>query len=296
MNGVSLRNTPPNKRPLNTVFQSYALFPHMTVAKNIAYGLEAQGLDRDRIRRRVGEMLDLIQLLELETRYPGQLSGGQRQRVAIARALAPRPEVLLLDESLSALDRQLRKDMQKELKRIQRDTGVTFLFVTHDQDEAMAMSDTMAILNQGSVVQVGTPLDLYRAPNSRFVAGFIGDTNFIKAKVTDSRTLKVGDQTLTSHHGLPVGECVELAIRPEAISLDPDGSRTAGLDALIIETRLTGGALECVMLLQDGQRVDARLPVIQLGDAPDASTAARLYFDLAATPSFPLSPPSPPHE
>jgi spermidine/putrescine transport system ATP-binding protein len=174
---------PPFKRPVNTVFQNYALFPHMTVAQNIGFGLEMLGKPRPEIDERVTQMLRLVRMEELRNRRTSQISGGQQQRVALARALAPRPKVLLLDEPLSALDFKLRKDMQIELKRLQHETGITFIFVTHDQEEALTMSDRIAVMSRGRILQIGSPRDIYDRPAERFVANFIGDTNFLEGKV-----------------------------------------------------------------------------------------------------------------
>ncbi len=174
---------PPFKRMINTVFQNYALFPHMTVAENIAFGLEMQGKPDKEIKQTVGRMLELVKMEVLQNRQVSQISGGQQQRVALARALAPNPKVLLLDEPLSALDQKLRKEMQSELKRLQGETGITFIFVTHDQEEALTMSDRIAVMNEGQILQIGTPHEIYRQPSERFVADFIGETNFLKAEV-----------------------------------------------------------------------------------------------------------------
>jgi spermidine/putrescine transport system ATP-binding protein len=187
--GEDIAVLPPYKRPVNTVFQNYALFPHITVAQNIGFGLEMLGKPRAEIEARVNEMLKLVRMEDLAQRKTSQISGGQQQRVALARALAPRPKVLLLDEPLSALDYKLRKDMQIELKRLQHETGITFIFVTHDQEEALTMSDRIAVMNKGKILQVGSPHDIYQAPTSRFVANFIGETNFLKN--TKGQTLAV---------------------------------------------------------------------------------------------------------
>jgi len=183
LHGADISPLPPFKRPVNTVFQNYALFPHMTVAGNIGFGLEMLGKPRAEINARVDEMLRLVRMDELKNRETSQISGGQQQRVALARALAPSPEVLLLDEPLSALDLKLRKEMQIELKRLQHQTGITFVFVTHDQEEALTMSDRIAVMNKGRILQVGAPRDIYDRPAERFVANFIGDTNFLQAEV-----------------------------------------------------------------------------------------------------------------
>ncbi|MDE2447193.1 MAG: ABC transporter ATP-binding protein [Alphaproteobacteria bacterium] len=181
--GEDIAVLPPYKRPVNTVFQSYALFPHMTVAQNIGFGLEMQGKPRDEIKARVAEMLKLVRMEPMKDRRTSQISGGQQQRVALARALAPKPKVLLLDEPLSALDYKLRKDMQIELKRLQTETGITFIFVTHDQEEALTMSDRIAVMSKGNILQVGSPRDIYDRPAVRFVADFIGETNFLSGNV-----------------------------------------------------------------------------------------------------------------
>ncbi len=183
LHGQDIAPLPPFKRPVNTVFQSYALFPHMTVAQNIAFGLEMLGKPRAEISARVAEMLRLVRMEALKDRRTSQISGGQQQRVALARALAPQPKVLLLDEPLSALDYKLRKEMQIELKRLQNETGITFIFVTHDQEEALTMSDRIAVMSSGKILQVGSPWDIYDRPAVRFVADFIGETNFLDADV-----------------------------------------------------------------------------------------------------------------
>ena len=174
---------PPHKRPVNMVFQNYALFPHLTVAQNIAFGLEMLNKTKGEISKTVDEMLHLVRMADLGSRSVSQLSGGQAQRVALARALAPRPRVLLLDEPLSALDRKLRKNMQIELKRLQHETGITFIFVTHDQEEALTMSDRIAVMNHACVLQVGIPQKIYDNPADRFVAGFVGESNFLEAEL-----------------------------------------------------------------------------------------------------------------
>ena len=184
LHGEDIAAMPPFKRPINTVFQNYALFPHMTVAENIGFGLKMLGQSKDKVDARVGEMLKLVRMEHLAKRATSQLSGGQQQRVALARALAPAPKVLLLDEPLSALDYKLRKEMQIELKRLQAETGITFVFVTHDQEEALTMSDRIAVMQSGKILQIGSPRDIYDRPANRFVADFIGETNFLKGKIT----------------------------------------------------------------------------------------------------------------
>ena len=195
LEGQALEGLPPFKRPVNTVFQSYALFPHLSVAQNIAFGLEESRKPKTEIAARVEEMLNLVKLEGFASRKPAQLSGGQQQRVALARALANSPKVLLLDESLSALDLKLRKEMQLELKRLQHATGITFVFVTHDQEEALTMSDRLAVMKDGRIEQIGTPTEIYDHPRSKYVADFIGDTNFLEGKIKDSR-VKIGNLLL----------------------------------------------------------------------------------------------------
>lgn len=222
LHGQDLVGLPPYKRAVNTVFQSYALFPHMTVAENLAFGLEMHHVPRREIEQRVQEMLALVKLEDYGRRKPAQLSGGQQQRVALARALANHPKVLLLDEPLSALDLKLRKEMQIELKRLQNETGITFVFVTHDQEEALTMSDRIAVMNAGKVLQSGTPREIYEQPDNRFVADFIGETNLMVAEVV-AVDGKYSDYRLDS--GAVVRGCsrdeakegvrVTLALRPE---------------------------------------------------------------------------------
>ena len=231
IDGQAVGHLPPFRRPVNTVFQSYALFPHLTVAENIAFGLEMRGADRATIARRVAEMIELVKLGGLSGRRPAQLSGGQQQRVALARALANRPRVLLLDEPLSALDLKLRKEMQIELKKLQLETGITFVFVTHDQEEALTMSDRLAVMSGGKILQIGTPTAIYEHPTRRFVADFIGDTNFLPATVTGLHT-GIAQVRLASGAVLPasapsgigVGSTVTVAVRPERVSLVPAGA------------------------------------------------------------------------
>ena len=229
LSGNDVTHLPPNRRNVNIVFQDYALFPHMTVAKNIAFGLELKGLASAQIHKRVMELLGLVQLEGYADRMPAQLSGGQRQRVALMRALAPDPDVLLLDEPLSALDAKLRQQMQIELKSIQEKTGKTFIFVTHDQEEALTMSDTIVIMNNGRIEQMGDPHALYSRPENRFVANFIGETNFMKGTVTaiENKVAVLrweGEEVRATiiAHPATVGETATVAVRPEAIICSAD--------------------------------------------------------------------------
>ncbi|MCT4957862.1 ABC transporter ATP-binding protein, partial [Pseudomonas aeruginosa] len=229
--GERMEGLPPFRRPVNTVFQSYALFPHMSVAENIGFGLEMQGRPRTEIDATVSRMLELVKLPEVGKRRADQLSGGQQQRIALARALASRPKVLLLDESLSALDLKLRKEMQIELKRLQHETGITFIFVTHDQEEALTMSDRIAVMSKGKVLQVGTPSDIYEAPLNRAVADFIGETNFLEGQA-DADGVRLADgQRLAAT--TPGSGAVTLAIRPERTELAADGQLEGVLENVV---------------------------------------------------------------
>ena len=253
LSGKDITNIPPNQRRVNTVFQSYALFPHLSVADNIAFGLEMLGRPKSEIKPRVEEMLELVQLDQMAKRKPAMLSGGQQQRVALARALAPGPEVLLLDEPLSALDLKLRKEMQLELKRLQTETGITFVFVTHDQEEALTMSDRIGVMRAGKLQQVGGPREIYNGPVNRFVADFIGETNFLTGQMANGRvTLRTGE---TLDVAAPGSGEVTLAIRPEQIRIDPDGPLTATLT----QTVYFGTDTHCHLALKDGTEVVARL-------------------------------------
>ncbi|MBG6526761.1 ABC transporter ATP-binding protein [Pseudomonas aeruginosa] len=229
--GEHMEGLPPFRRPVNTVFQSYALFPHMSVAENIGFGLEMQGRPRSEIDATVSRMLDLVKLPEVGKRRADQLSGGQQQRIALARALASRPKVLLLDESLSALDLKLRKEMQIELKRLQHETGITFIFVTHDQEEALTRSDRIAVMSKGKVLQVGTPSDIYEAPLNRAGADFIGETNFLEGQAAADGVRLAAGQRLAAT--TPGSGAVTLAIRPERTELAADGQLEGVLENIV---------------------------------------------------------------
>ncbi|MCB4769787.1 ABC transporter ATP-binding protein [Ancylobacter sp. Lp-2] len=236
LDGQDIAGLPPFKRPINTVFQSYALFPHLTVWENVAFGLQMLGRPKAEISSRVGEMLKLVHLDEMAQRRTDQISGGQAQRVALARALAPAPKVLLLDEPLSALDYKLRKEMQIELKRLQHETGITFVFVTHDQEEALTMSDRIAVMSKGKVRQVGSPWDIYDKPAERFVADFIGETNFLTAAVSGVSNgvaqvkLKSGaDIVATVAEGFQPKNEATIVVRPEHARAVPQGGQLSGM-------------------------------------------------------------------
>ena len=220
--GVRINDVPPYQRQINTVFQKYALFPHLNVFENIAFGLRMQKLPEAEIRQRVMEMLETVSLKGFEHRRPDALSGGQQQRVAIARALVNRPKVLLLDEPLAALDLKLRKDMQIELKRIQQQVGITFIYVTHDQEEALTMSDTIVVMDKGSIQQIGTPEDIYNEPKNAFVADFIGESNIIDGTMPEDNVVQMyGKRFPCLDGGFAPNEAVDVVIRPEDIDIVP---------------------------------------------------------------------------
>ncbi|MBK5513886.1 MULTISPECIES: ABC transporter ATP-binding protein [unclassified Pseudomonas] len=268
--GENIADRPPFERPVNTVFQHYALFPHMTIAENLAFGLESHPmgkvLKKHQITDRVREMLALVQMERFAARKPAQLSGGQQQRVALARALAPHPKVLLLDEPLSALDLKLRQAMREELKTIQAKTGITFIFVTHDQEEALTMSDRIAVLSEGEVQQVGRPEDIYERPRNRFVADFIGETNFIESTVTRVEA-DLAWFAGPAGHPLPaqpcsdvrVGATVTLSVRPERLHLVPVGTEGA-LPCRVDAQIYLGTDLQYQVSLSDGSRLTVRTP------------------------------------
>ncbi|WP_067220405.1 ABC transporter ATP-binding protein [Stappia indica] len=227
LDGQNLAGVPPYKRPVNMMFQSYALFPHMSVEANVAFGLKQEGMPKDQITARVEEMLKLVKLQDFAKRKPHQLSGGQRQRVALARSLAKKPKVLLLDEPLGALDRKLREETQFELTDLQYELGMTFLIVTHDQEEAMTMADRIAVMDRGRIIQIATPAEIYELPNSRFVADFIGDINLMECKVTAKdgdicrmTSVEFGCEIEVMHPvEAGIGDTVWFAIRPEKVRI-----------------------------------------------------------------------------
>jgi spermidine/putrescine transport system ATP-binding protein len=238
LQGTPVGDTPPYERNVNTVFQSYALFPHMSVFDNIAFGLRMKRLPREQITRRVGRMLDIVELPGYERRLPHQLSGGEQQRIGVARALVNEPTVLLLDEPLGALDLKVRKRMQLELKRIHREVGITFIYVTHDQEEALVLSDRVAVMNRGRIEQVDTTFNIYEQPRTLFVADFIGESNALPGNVAaldNGLAVKVGDSVLRSRRldvPLGVGTPVHVVVRPEKITIVPAGQHTTNSNRL----------------------------------------------------------------
>jgi len=254
---------PPYKRDVNTVFQSYALFPHMSIEDNVAFGLERRRVPKEELRGRVAEMLELVGLSGFGKRKPKQLSGGQQQRVALGRALVNHPRVLLLDEPLGALDLKLRKQMQMELKRIQNEVGITFVHVTHDQEEAMTMADTIAVMNHGRIEQLGPPGDLYEAPATAFVAGFLGASNLLPGTVEGSEGVRLDTGELIRAHVNGRTGPVAAGVRPEKITLGPGGGANE-LRGTIAETAYIGVATQLVVSTSAGtvevfaQNIDSR--------------------------------------
>ena len=269
----------PERRPVNMVFQSYALFPHLSVFDNVAFGLRRRKVPDADVRRRVGATLELVRLTGYDRRGPGELSGGQQQRVALARALVCEPTVLLLDEPLGALDLKLRRQLQVELKRVQVEVGITFVYVTHDQEEALALSDRIAVMNGGRIEQLGTPEELYDRPRTRFVADFIGTTNLLAGTVVSVAgdgailELEAGGRCVVGADGLAPGEAVEIAVRPEALELVPRpagdpgaaGGANAGswLRGMIEQSAYLGMSISYQVRTDGGPRVVASVPRMQ---------------------------------
>ena len=269
LDGADISGLPPHRRPVNMMFQSYALFPHLTVEGNIAFGLKQDGMPKAEIAARVREMLTLVRLEGFGIRKPHQLSGGQRQRVALARALAKRPRVLLLDEPLSALDRKLREDTRFELMELQENLGLTFVIVTHDQEEAMTLADRIGVMNGGQLAQVATPSDIYERPNSRWVADFIGDVNLIEGRVVSStpgqtiiENAAAGRLRVAQATDAVVGANIAVALRPEKIQLDTTAPRPSDENCFagrVTEIGYLGGVSIFKVKLDNGLDMKARV-------------------------------------
>ncbi|HEX5188418.1 MAG TPA: ABC transporter ATP-binding protein [Streptosporangiaceae bacterium] len=269
LDGQDIAGTPPSKRPVNTVFQSYALFPHLRVFDNVAFGLRRAGVAKADVKRRVGEVLELVQLSSYASRKPGLLSGGQQQRVALARALVLQPAVLLLDEPLGALDAKLRRQLQVELKQLQNQVGITFVYVTHDQEEALTMSDRIAVINQGKVEQAASPQDLYEEPANAFVADFLGVSNLMDATVAgpsaggNGAEVRLSDNFSVDVRGGDVGHRgqAKVVIRPERIGVEPAGSPGPNrLPGLLTNVVYHGSSLQLAIQLASGHAVTAVVP------------------------------------
>ena len=305
LDGVDVSKVPPNRRDVNTVFQQYALFPHMNVFDNVAFGPQSKKIDKATIKKRVSEMLEVVRLTEFASRRPAQLSGGQQQRVALARALVNLPKALLLDEPLGALDLKLRHAMQFELKRIQREVGITFIYVTHDQEEALTMSDRIAVMSEGRVEQIGTPTEIYDNPASVFVAGFIGQANLWPATTTarataDATVRALGGATLTGTcnvPGLSADSAATLMVRPERISIfiDQPGDSMQSVSATVTDLTFQGPTVRLALAAADGSPIiatidpDADLPLLRPGDRVWASWAKDAACVLPSAPDQPHS-------
>ncbi|KUP90823.1 ABC transporter ATP-binding protein [Tritonibacter horizontis] len=285
--GDEIADLPPNKRPVNTVFQNYALFPQMTVLDNVAFGLEMRGQSRPESRRAAGEMLELVQLSDFASRRPAQLSGGQQQRVALARALAPKPKVLLLDEPLSALDLKLRKAMQMELKHLQRETGITFIFVTHDQEEALTMSDRIAVMSAGALQQLGAARDIYERPHNMFVADFIGETNLLEVTVREVRDGRAicslgGGHILSgkSDQEVRIGARVHISVRPERLFMSDAPTDAEGLRGRVRENIFAGTDITTLVDLDEGPNLVVRTSNSDRGNKRIFEPGSAVYVNM----------------
>lgn len=278
--GQDIARLEPNLRPVNTVFQHYALFPHMSVLDNVAFGLKMKGIDAPARRARAEKMLQMVHLSAFADRLPSQLSGGQQQRVALARALAPEPKVLLLDEPLSALDLKLRQAMRVELKQLQEQTGITFIFVTHDQEEALTMSDRIAVMSAGRVQQIGTAREIYEAPENRFVADFIGETNLLEvdvASVSNGRATVIlpGGKRITCPSSSSTSGRHHLSIRPERLSISDSGDLTATVERVVY----LGTDLQVISHLEGGQPISLRLQNAARVSLPEPGQRIGLHLE-----------------
>ncbi|MDE3176748.1 MAG: ABC transporter ATP-binding protein [Pseudomonadota bacterium] len=284
IDGRDVTPLPAHKRKLGLVFQSYALFPHLTVAENVAFGLRRQGIRGDDLRRRVDEALALVRLDLLGGRTPRQLSGGQQQRVALARSIAPRPTLLLLDEPLSNLDASLRDEMQFEIKRLQRELNITSLFVTHDQSEALSMSDRVCVLDQGVVQQIGAPDEIYRRPMNSFVAGFIGRSNRLRGRVEDSQAegtrirLPDGALVISAVRGAAAGAEVDVIIRRQAVKISAR-LNAAGLPARVVLRSFSGERVERIVRLEGGTELISECDIGALLEDPPIDADVRVSID-----------------
>ena len=282
LDGKDITRLEPEKRDVNTVFQNYALFPHMNVEKNISYGLRIKGAKKPEWQKKVSEMLSLVQLEGYEKRMPSQLSGGQRQRVAIARAVVLNPRLLLLDEPLGALDLKLRRQMQQELKDIQRRLGIAFIYITHDQEEALNMSDRIAIMRDGHFEQIGTPEEIYERPKTRFAADFIGQTNLLEATVAE----KDGRGLILNYAGMfiparnadfdvQIGDSVALSLRTERIGFSKKPVGECNLPGTLRSRHYAGGSMRAVIVLDDGREITV---LCQSGERAEGEIGERVFL------------------
>jgi spermidine/putrescine transport system ATP-binding protein len=279
LSGTDVAHTPPHKRNVNTVFQSYALFPHLTVEENVAFGLRFKDVAQKDTKGLVREALELVQMEEFAKRKPGQLSGGQQQRVALARALILHPDVLLLDEPLGALDAKLRKRLQIELKALQERVGITFVYVTHDQEEALTMSDRMAVMASGRIQQVGSPKQVYEEPETAYVADFLGASNLIDAHVLEGGKVRLGEFELNARGPHRATGPVKLLIRPERVKLQDAGSQDANCIPGILERRVyLGSASQIIVQLATGNTITAILGAADEGPEVDYDNKITVHF------------------
>ncbi|RLL62469.1 ABC transporter ATP-binding protein [Paenirhodobacter hankyongi] len=284
LGGAEIGHLPPNRRPVNTVFQDYAVFPHMDVAENVAFGLSVRGTPRAEIRRKVAEALELVGLADKAKRPVSALSGGQRQRVALARAIVCEPQLLLLDEPLSALDASLREQMQIELKNLQARLGTTFVMVTHDQTEALSISDRIAVMQGGEIEQIASPAELYDRPATRFVAGFIGTMNLLPGKVSADGRLEVPGSSLpmpAEAHGFGAGSAVVLGLRPEDLELS---TAAAGIPIRVENVVFHGRSLRVIGRVSSGEEMILDVPRSAAAELPAAGASAALRLRAGAVP------------
>ena len=280
--GVRVEEMEPFQRDVNTVFQNYSLFPHMTVLENVAYGPSIKKIPKEQIKKSVSEMLELVQMSGYESRKPDELSGGQKQRVAIARALINQPRVLLLDEPLGALDMKLRRQMQIELKRLQKKLGITFVYVTHDQEEAMTMSDRIAVMSDGLILQIDNPVEIYEKPKSRFVADFIGESNIFDGKIKTMEDgilhaeCKQGDCLLYGK-GFEAEEEIYISVRPEYLMLSKEKQEGFSLKAKIIDYVFMGTLVKAILLTEDGKEI--KYSRFEKNQSLDIGDEVYLYWD-----------------
>ena len=280
--GVRVEEMEPFQRDVNTVFQNYSLFPHMTVFENVAYGPSIKKVPKEQIKKSVSEMLELVQMSGYESRKPDELSGGQKQRVAIARALINQPRVLLLDEPLGALDMKLRRQMQIELKRLQKKLGITFVYVTHDQEEAMTMSDRIAVMSDGLILQIDNPVEIYEKPKSRFVADFIGESNIFDGKIKTMEDgilhaeCKQGDCLLYGE-GFEAEEEIYISVRPEYLMLSKEKQEGFSLKAKIIDYVFMGTLVKAILLTEDGKEI--KYSRFEKNQSLDIGDEVYLYWD-----------------
>jgi spermidine/putrescine transport system ATP-binding protein len=276
LDGVDVSDVPPHRRNVNTVFQSYALFPFLNVFDNVAFGLRHRHLDKADLRRRVGEALELVRMTSFAKRRPGQLSGGQQQRVALARALALNPAVLLLDEPLGALDAKLRRSLKVELKALQERVGITFLYVTHDQEEALTMSDRLAVMNAGRIVQIGTPREVYEEPADTYVADFLGAANLMEISVESAGVLRLGDFALASSRCPVSSGDAHAVIRPERVLIEEHGSAGENrVPAMVERVVFLGAATQVMLRLAPGAPIQALIQ--NDGSRPDLAQGTPVH-------------------